>query len=33
MNWFRNIFDRVVEEFKYRKKMKKLKKNSPFIYF
>jgi len=32
MSWFKKIYDRIVLEIKYRKKLKLLKKRDPFIY-
>jgi len=32
MNWFKNIIERIKLEIKYRKKIKELKKQDPFIY-
>jgi len=32
MSWFKKIYDRIVLEIKYRKKLKVLKKRDPFIY-
>jgi hypothetical protein len=32
MNWIRNIYNRVMLEIRYRKKLKELRKRDPFIY-
>jgi hypothetical protein len=32
MNWLKNIYNRIVLEINYRKKLKKLRKQDPFIY-
>jgi len=31
-SWVRKIYDRIVLEIKYRKKLKKLRQRDPFIY-
>jgi len=33
MRWVKRIVVRIVDEIQYRRKMKKLNKNAPFIYF
>lgn len=32
MNWIRRIWDRITLEIRYRKKLKELRKQDPFIY-
>jgi hypothetical protein len=32
MKWLKNIYNRIVLEIKYRKKLKELRKRDPFIY-
>jgi hypothetical protein len=32
MTWLRNIWNRIVLELRYRKKLKELRKRDPFIY-
>jgi hypothetical protein len=32
MKWLKNIWNRMVLEIRYRKKLKELKKRDPFIY-
>jgi hypothetical protein len=32
MNWLRKIYDRVMLEIRYRKRLKELRKRDPFIY-
>jgi hypothetical protein len=32
MNWIRNLYNRVMLEIRYRKKLKELRKRDPFIY-
>lgn len=32
MKWFKNLYNRVVLEIRYRKKLKELRKRDPFIY-
>lgn len=32
INWFKQIFERIKLEIRYRKKLKELKKRDPFIY-
>jgi hypothetical protein len=32
MNWIKRIYDRIVMEIRYRKKLKELRKRDPFIY-
>ena len=32
MTWLRNIWNRIVLEIRYRKKLKELRKRDPFIY-
>jgi hypothetical protein len=32
MNWLRKIYDRIVLEITYRKRLKELRKRDPFIY-
>jgi hypothetical protein len=32
MNWIKRIYNRIVMEIRYRKKLKELRKRDPFIY-
>jgi hypothetical protein len=32
MNWIRRLWDRIMLEYRYRKKLKELRKRDPFIY-
>jgi len=32
MNWIRNLYNRVMLEIRYRKKLKELRKRDPFLY-
>lgn len=32
MNWLKSLYNRVVLEIRYRKKLKELRKRDPFIY-
>lgn len=32
MSWIKNIWNRIVLEIRYRKKLKELRKKDPFIY-
>jgi hypothetical protein len=32
MNWLQKIYDRVMLEIRYRKRLKELRKRDPFIY-
>jgi len=32
MSWIKNIYNRIVLEMRYRKKLKELRKRDPFIY-
>jgi hypothetical protein len=32
MNWIKSIWNRIVLEIRYRKKLKELRKRDPFIY-
>ena len=32
MNWFKNLYNRIMLEYRYRKKLKELRKRDPFIY-
>lgn len=32
MNWFKNIYNHIKLELRYRKKLKELRKRDPFIY-
>jgi len=32
MNWIKRIWDRIALEYRYRKKLKELRKRDPFIY-
>ena len=32
MKWFKNLYNRIVLEIRYRKKLKELRKRDPFIY-
>lgn len=32
MNWFKNLYNRIRLEIRYRKKLKELRKRDPFIY-
>lgn len=32
MNWIKNIWNRILLEIRYRKKIKELRKRDPFIY-
>ena len=32
MSWLKNIYNRIVLEIRYRKKLKELRKRDPFIY-
>lgn len=32
MNWIKKIYNRIVLEIRYRKKLKELRKRDPFIY-
>jgi hypothetical protein len=32
MSWIRNLYNRVMLEIRYRKKLKELRKRDPFIY-
>jgi hypothetical protein len=32
MNWIRKLYNRIVLEIRYRKKLKELRKRDPFIY-
>jgi hypothetical protein len=32
MKWIRQIWDRITLEYRYRKKLKELRKRDPFIY-
>jgi hypothetical protein len=32
MNWIRNLYNRILLEIRYRKKLKELRKRDPFIY-
>ena len=32
MRWFKNLFERIRLELRYRKKLKELRKRDPFIY-
>jgi hypothetical protein len=32
MNWLRKIYDRIMLEIRYRKRLKELRKRDPFIY-
>jgi hypothetical protein len=32
MKWIRNLYNRIVLEIRYRKKLKELRKRDPFIY-
>ena len=32
MNWIKNIYNRILLEIRYRKKLKELRKRDPFIY-
>jgi hypothetical protein len=32
MNWFKKIVNYFIREYKYRKRLKELKKRDPFIY-
>jgi hypothetical protein len=32
MSWLKSIWNKIVLEYKYRKKLKELKKRDPFIY-
>ena len=31
-NWIKNLFNKIRQEIKYRKRLKELKKKDPFIY-
>ena len=31
-NWIKNLINKIKQEIKYRKRLKELKKNDPFIY-
>jgi hypothetical protein len=32
MNWLKNLYNRIMLEYRYRKKLKELRKRDPFIY-
>ena len=32
MNWIRNLYNRIMLEIRYRKKLRELRKRDPFIY-
>lgn len=32
MNWLKSLYNRIVLEIRYRKKLKELRKRDPFIY-
>ena len=32
MKWIKNLYNKIVREYKYRKRIKALKKKDPFIY-
>jgi len=32
MNWLKKLYDNIVREIRYRKKLKELRKRYPFIY-
>lgn len=32
MQWLRNLYNKIVLEYRYRKKLKELRKRDPFIY-
>jgi hypothetical protein len=32
MQWLKNLYNKIVLEYRYRKKLKELKKRDPFIY-
>ena len=32
MSWIKNVYNRIVLEIRYRKKLKELRKRDPFIY-
>ena len=32
MNWIKNIYNRIMLELRYRKKLKELRRRDPFIY-
>ena len=32
MNWLKNLYNRIMLEYRYRKKLRELRKRDPFIY-
>ena len=32
MKWLKSIYDKIVREYKFRKRLKELRKHDPFIY-